>query len=145
MWKIWWAPNNASKWQMGLNSAFKGLISVPALQHNSALNYLLYAPPPVSIHTLILPSLIPQHFSLHYQKLLWNEYKWNTLAVESTTYMPRSTDLCLLHHLNWFQLATTVSQRDHQGWPNYQLLDNCLSQWPYQQLTVYCWYSCPVH
>jgi len=24
-WKIWWAPNNASKWQMGFNSAFKGL------------------------------------------------------------------------------------------------------------------------
>jgi hypothetical protein len=24
-WRIWWAPNNASKWQMGLNSAFKGL------------------------------------------------------------------------------------------------------------------------
>jgi len=25
-WKIWWALNNASKWQMGFNSAFKGLI-----------------------------------------------------------------------------------------------------------------------
>jgi len=24
-WKIWWAPNNANKWQMGFNSAFKGL------------------------------------------------------------------------------------------------------------------------
>jgi len=24
-WKIWWAANNASKWQMGFNSAFKGL------------------------------------------------------------------------------------------------------------------------
>ena len=24
-WKIWWAPNNASKWQMGFNFAFKGL------------------------------------------------------------------------------------------------------------------------
>jgi hypothetical protein len=26
MWRIWSAPNNASKWQMGFNSAFKGLI-----------------------------------------------------------------------------------------------------------------------
>jgi hypothetical protein len=26
MWNIWWAPNNVSKWQMGFNSAFKGLI-----------------------------------------------------------------------------------------------------------------------
>jgi len=24
-WRIWWAPNNASKWQMGFNPAFKGL------------------------------------------------------------------------------------------------------------------------
>jgi hypothetical protein len=26
MWRKWWAPNNASKWQMRFNSAFKGLI-----------------------------------------------------------------------------------------------------------------------
>jgi hypothetical protein len=26
MWRIWWAPNNASKWQMGFNSAFKVLM-----------------------------------------------------------------------------------------------------------------------
>jgi len=24
-WRIWWAPNNVSRWQMGFNSAFKGL------------------------------------------------------------------------------------------------------------------------
>jgi len=24
-WRIWWAPNNASKWQMGFNLVFKGL------------------------------------------------------------------------------------------------------------------------
>ena len=24
-WKIWWAPNNASRWQVGFNSAFKRL------------------------------------------------------------------------------------------------------------------------
>jgi hypothetical protein len=24
-WRIWWAPNNASKWQMGFNLAFKVL------------------------------------------------------------------------------------------------------------------------
>ena len=27
-WRIWWAPNNASKWQMGFNSAYKGLSCV---------------------------------------------------------------------------------------------------------------------
>jgi hypothetical protein len=25
-WRIWWAPNHAIKWQMGFNSAFKGLM-----------------------------------------------------------------------------------------------------------------------
>ena len=31
-WRIWWAPNNASKWQIGFNWAFKGLNNVS--QHN---------------------------------------------------------------------------------------------------------------
>jgi hypothetical protein len=25
MWRMWWGPNNASRWQMGFNAAFKGL------------------------------------------------------------------------------------------------------------------------
>jgi hypothetical protein len=25
IWRIWWAPNNASRWQMGFNLVFKGL------------------------------------------------------------------------------------------------------------------------
>jgi hypothetical protein len=28
MWRIGWAPKNASRWQMGFNSAFKGLIFI---------------------------------------------------------------------------------------------------------------------
>jgi len=28
MWRIWWAPNNASRWQIGFNLAFKGLIAL---------------------------------------------------------------------------------------------------------------------
>jgi len=31
-WRIWWAPNNASRWQMGFNSAFKWLICPPLRQ-----------------------------------------------------------------------------------------------------------------
>ena len=39
MWKIWWAPNKASWWQMGFNSAFKGLIkSVISFSSNPHLN-----------------------------------------------------------------------------------------------------------
>jgi len=35
-WNIEWAPNNASKWQMGFNSAFKGLMLY------TSKNYFLY-------------------------------------------------------------------------------------------------------
>ena len=31
-WRIWWAPNNASRWQMGFNSAFKGLTYISLFQ-----------------------------------------------------------------------------------------------------------------
>ena len=31
MWRIWWAPNNASRWQMGFNSAFEGLKIGPSV------------------------------------------------------------------------------------------------------------------
>ena len=44
MWKIWWAPDNASRWQMGFNSAFKGLryawVQVSAAK--SIINALLW-------------------------------------------------------------------------------------------------------
>jgi len=34
-WRIWWAPNNAGKGQMGFNSAFKGLNPIyPLLAHH---------------------------------------------------------------------------------------------------------------
>jgi hypothetical protein len=32
-WIIWWAPNNANKWQMGFNLAFKGLNSLEILSN----------------------------------------------------------------------------------------------------------------
>ena len=33
-WRIWWAPNNASSWQVGFNSAFKGLIWCVSIVHD---------------------------------------------------------------------------------------------------------------
>ena len=44
-WRIWWAPNNASKGQMGFNLAFKGLIRLS----------------PVNI----IPSTLQTHLHLH--------------------------------------------------------------------------------
>ena len=37
-WKIWWAPNNASKWQMGFNLAFTGLRDRKEWNRNSCLS-----------------------------------------------------------------------------------------------------------
>jgi hypothetical protein len=40
-WRIRWAPNNASRWQMVFNSVFKGLISFQSLSF-CAIMFLLY-------------------------------------------------------------------------------------------------------
>jgi len=41
-WRIWWAANNASKWQMGFNLAFRGLSTseknhAKKIKHNTRL------------------------------------------------------------------------------------------------------------
>jgi len=41
MWRIWWAPNNASGWQMGFNLAFKGLITLQRDATQSSLFIIL--------------------------------------------------------------------------------------------------------
>jgi hypothetical protein len=49
-WKIWRAPNNASRWQMGFNSTFKGCVwdlmldvRVESTFQNTTLHYILTA------------------------------------------------------------------------------------------------------
>jgi len=56
-WKIWWAPNNASKWQMWFNSAFKGL----SLHNVLICEQKKIAPPPIYI-----PNLDPQNTERRY-------------------------------------------------------------------------------
>jgi hypothetical protein len=43
-WRIWWAPNNASKWQMGFNSTFKVLMY--ELKHDRAIFLQWHIRPP---------------------------------------------------------------------------------------------------
>jgi hypothetical protein len=50
-WRIWWAPNNASKWQIGFNSAFKGLNTsfsslyrFFSIQHTTCSRHCKYEP-----------------------------------------------------------------------------------------------------
>jgi len=45
MWRIGWASNNANRWKMGLNSAFKGLIWLPqstSVIIRSSINCLIF-------------------------------------------------------------------------------------------------------
>jgi len=46
MWRIWRAPNNASKWQIGFNSAFKGL----TLHHHPVLKGNVFMLTCVTVH-----------------------------------------------------------------------------------------------
>jgi len=65
-WRIWWAPNNASKWQMGFSSAFKGLII-----NTTGMTNLMTTP---SMYTHI-----PIHCSL--SKTITNCTLWNMDSV----------------------------------------------------------------
>ena len=57
-WRIWWAPNNASKWQMGFNSAFKGLNNHTKLIFPSTTSYskwsLCFGLPTKILHASLL-------------------------------------------------------------------------------------------
>jgi hypothetical protein len=43
-WRIWWAPNNASRGQMGFSSAFKGLNQTQYVRRESILLPMLFHP-----------------------------------------------------------------------------------------------------
>ena len=61
-WRIWRAPNSASRWQMGFNSALKGLISPTPYGYNRLIrgfmrtvNCLLHREPASTAVSLRLP------------------------------------------------------------------------------------------
>ena len=53
-WRIWWPPNNASKWQMGFNSAFKGLMWHTAYLNNTPMWHTAYLSNTPMWHTAYL-------------------------------------------------------------------------------------------
>jgi hypothetical protein len=62
-WKIWWAPNNACRWQMGFNSSFKWLIILKWFHENYAHlllpNYAQLLVP--NYAQLLLPNHLPRN------------------------------------------------------------------------------------
>jgi len=62
-WRKWWTPNNASKWQMGFNSAFKGLMqwySIGRSGCNGSSFYLHHLSAEACLFLLHLTSLISE-------------------------------------------------------------------------------------
>jgi len=74
-WRIGWAPNNASKWQMGFNSAFKGLMSG-------------YSQTLLSAHVFRHHSMIGLCTNHTLQETLVGQYNWSHLWAAYGTNMP---------------------------------------------------------
>ena len=62
-WKIWWAPNNASRWQMGFNSAFKGLIPLFQPLVTASAQRLCC----ITLHHITSHHITLHHITLHLQ------------------------------------------------------------------------------
>jgi hypothetical protein len=64
-WKIWWAPNNVSKGQMGFNSVFKGLKGWFSGEKCFFVSFSAQC----SFHTFIVSRTIPPDIARHCQTL----------------------------------------------------------------------------
>ena len=60
MWRKWWTPNNASKQQMGFNSAFKGLICAVELWNSVYCNHKANFSITQDEHSYQIFSTVPQ-------------------------------------------------------------------------------------
>jgi len=63
-WRIWWAPHNASKWQMGFNSAFKGLKGEKISYHCRESNYFFQLSDQYPSPIQIVSSRLPRYLGL---------------------------------------------------------------------------------
>jgi hypothetical protein len=104
-WRIWWAPNNDIKWQMGFNSVFKGLIYIAKLGfHAFFLRILAILWSYILLLYLVLLIILTscslyQHLRL-YSWPLWSRFNaifllpenWNHVSI----YIHRDKDLHLL-------------------------------------------------
>ena len=122
MWKIWWAPNNASKWQMGFNSAFKGLIE------NSASSWFLlygytrdYSLSQSKHHVpwiiIFFPAMkfLEAHLTLNEVMItLWateNESRFRELQADKKSYASFSRIVCqagTVYIFTWWKKSVTI-------------------------------------
>jgi hypothetical protein len=78
-WKVWWAPNNASRWQMGFNSSFKGL---SILDNVSTVHQICIEQKPIYFRTLLILAL--------YRHLQWDGTKLEQVrTITNQLYLPQ--------------------------------------------------------
>jgi len=78
MWKIWWAPNNASKGQMGFNPGFKGLnVLYPFISANPSNSHSQYT------HKLPIFQVTVRNFNyqIYFKPMHWYFTKFLTKCV----------------------------------------------------------------
>jgi len=92
-WKIWWAPNNASRWRMGFNSAFKALVVSPRGRYDN-VRYMITEPRQTD-HLTINPLTwkiwwAPNNASRWRMGFNW-AFKWlnNYMALQSSRLFPK--------------------------------------------------------
>jgi len=83
-WRIWWAPNKASRWQVGFNLAFKGLTTWVILktkaarsatgQKISTILHVVISQKSIIFSDYIICLAFSQHNFVHIS-LLWSETK----------------------------------------------------------------------
>jgi len=69
-WKKWWAPNNASKQQMGFNSAFKGLTCILRSSDQGTSSCFVQ----FRHHSVFLTAGFPIHLRYRYQSTILRFY-----------------------------------------------------------------------
>ena len=89
MWRIWWAPDNASKWQMVFNSAFKGLMTgplCPTSNHESPVTLLKFqrAPKPKLLITSGSKTKEPRYACLSEAKASHSHRMWAEVSSLTT-------------------------------------------------------------
>ena len=91
--RIWWAPNNACKWQMGFNSAFKGLlfhfISETQLYYKTILHFnLLTGRQHTGTHQELPEAHKALPFLSHFQDHCWRKTKTSLLQSDQKVCAP---------------------------------------------------------
>jgi len=93
-WKIWWAHNNASRWQMGFNSAFRGLKRV----------HICYA--------FMLWTVIKSVTHIHQIHVYFSELHKQKCATFSSSFCASTTVHLTWKTCLWFLIPVATSSED---------------------------------